>query len=205
MPRPSTSQKGRRPRRIGPVLKPVKAADRLNPQVFRALLHELVTERFGRDVILAAETINAARPPAGRKGHFRSEFRAETLYDLINDRARIKYYQLEAVAHLYRIPVSMLLLFTRVRSELEDPRDGFARAIDLLKGSRAFINSLERLLEQRRDEAGRGERSEDTANILNFSAFEELAKVFISDFENPQRSFPFVASVDESTPNLVNR
>jgi len=178
-----------RARRIGSALKRRPPAERLNPEVIRAFLHELVTIRFGRDVTAAAQAIDAARPKPGRKGHYRSDFRAETLYDLIQDRARIKYYHLEAVSHFYNMPVSVLLLFTRLRSELEDSREGLAKARDIIRATRRFLDRVEDAVAS----AEKGDLSTLRSNsILSFDLFEQLAILFPKDVTEQQRVFPFL-------------
>lgn len=183
MPQP-TDRPG--PRRIGHELKRRPPAERLNPEVIRAFLHEFVSERFNRNATAAAEAVESARPKPGRKGHYRSDFRPETLYDLIHDRARLKYYQLESIAHFYQIPVSALLLFTRLRSELEDTRLGASKALDLTRAFRRFVDRMEAVVTEM-IEGGEAHRKD----VLSFSFFEELASAFPEDMSEEQRSLPF--------------
>jgi hypothetical protein len=170
-------------RRLSLELKQVPAAERHNPQVIRALLHEWISAEFDGFVDPAAAAVEQQRPAPGEKGHFGIELKPETLYRLVLDDTYAKYAHLEAVAHYHRVPVSMLLFFTRVKAELEEVETGgHDRARKIVDACRAFIGVVESLVGLRLDEQRKVASERVTLDFEDFKkAADEYASVFAGE------------------------
>ncbi|MEJ6404328.1 hypothetical protein [Yoonia sp. 2307UL14-13] len=97
----------------------MEPGDRLNPQVLRQLIFEVVEAKFGGNYDVAAEQIK----PVDRLRTKTNPFTKDALYNIVDDRTALKYSHLEAIASHYEVPTFLLLLFSRLRSEQEKAND----------------------------------------------------------------------------------
>lgn len=95
--------------------KHVPREDKINPQVLRQLIFEIIELEFSGDRGKAANELAVANPVKG-KTHL---FTRDIISHIIDDRTPIKYFHLEAIAHHFRMPTFVILLFSRLRSEQE--------------------------------------------------------------------------------------
>lgn len=111
----------------------VPEAERRNPQSIRELIFYIVKRDFEGSIAEAAEAFDQHKSRKKRKGF---NITSDSLYNIIKDRALIRYYQLEAIANYLKIPVFVLLLFTRAVSDSKE------RNLDSLRSIRMFCEFL---------------------------------------------------------------
>ena len=111
-----------------------------NPSVLRALLSDIVREEFGGDRVKASNALRTQHKYNGKHHPFSSDI----IGNIINDRTLMKYVHLEAIAHYYRMPTSLLLLFSRLRSEREK---SLTNTIDAASEVILLVNFLDGLRE----------------------------------------------------------
>lgn len=96
---------------------------RLNPQMLRIVLAQLIKSRFGGIKKHAYETLKTSRsrfhPTTNRR---LVPFDKNSLPDILNDKRQITYVMLEAFADEAGIPTWVLLLFSRTLSDDIDSR-----------------------------------------------------------------------------------
>jgi hypothetical protein len=119
------------PRRLGEFLD-VPNDERMNPQSIRRMIFEYIVRCHGRDCEVAAEQLELHRVKhKGRR--YKSGITKNSLYKLTRDEHPIKYFLLEAIAIERRVPVSLLLFYTRLNADQAEP-DGQAKVNILLDG-----------------------------------------------------------------------
>lgn len=92
---------------------------RNNPQSLRKILYELTLRQFDRNLSRAASELKSAlRTRRGRTLH--STLSGESLFNILSDRTHIKYYHLEAYARQLKIPVSLIVLYSRLTANQHD-------------------------------------------------------------------------------------
>jgi hypothetical protein len=95
---------------------------RLNPQSLRSTLYEITELFFGRDLTRAAKSLNVALRTRFNR-NLRQGLTEEILYNILCvDKTHIKYAHLEAYARYMDVPVSVILLYSRLRSNQRDAR-----------------------------------------------------------------------------------
>ncbi len=153
--------------------------ERKNSQSVRRLLFDLISQEFGKSSTKAANSLSAtlkSRRPRDRRA-FRRGFSGESLYKVAIDRQTISFTQLDAIALHYKVPLALVLLFTRLRSEVElADSHHTGEAMRILNALRAAIQELEKLLLE-----GPGER--DVYEHLNHRAFEETVGAYLDAFD----------------------
>jgi hypothetical protein len=93
--------------------------DRRNPQSVRKTLYDITTALYNNNLPEFADSLRLAlRTRMGRS--LKSSFSSEGIYGLLIDRTHIKYYHLESYARLIGVPVSLILLYSRMTSNQED-------------------------------------------------------------------------------------
>jgi hypothetical protein len=92
---------------------------RNNPQSLRKTLYEITERMLGKNLSAVSDQLKEAlRSRHGRSLH--ATLSGEVLYNLIRDDTQIKYYHLEAYARRLEVPVSLLLLYSRLTANQDD-------------------------------------------------------------------------------------
>lgn len=183
--RPIATGRKSRPKRLGGQLKSVEKGKRVNPKVIRSVLFEWINEEFDRDIGAAAIEVSNSITK-NRSIAYKSALSSETLYDIINERTQLKYVHLDMICNHLKIPVSMLLAFTRLRSEIEKEKDG--SSTDFLKiadGMTRFLKDLVELIEELdKETAGRDKKIE----ALGYLSLKTLCERY-DNHVNPKNLF----------------
>lgn len=125
-------------RKLVPFHKISDQGKRNNPQSLRKVLHDITHEKYGKNLQRAATQLQGfIRRRHGRTLH--ANFSDEILFNLLTDRTHIKYYHLEAYARSLSIPITLLLLYSRLVANQEDETPHY---------SEAMIRGLEKILKE---------------------------------------------------------
>jgi len=102
----------------------------------------------------------------------------ESIYRTSIDYHFFNYSQLDALAQVHNIPLSLLLIFTRVRSEMENvDRRRTNEAQRIVVAFRSAIDHLDGLVT-------RGSKNEDDIyEILNYEVFKEFIAIYLNKFD----------------------
>lgn len=158
--------------------KQVAAQQRRNSQSIRRMLYDIIERRFGRSVDKASSHLSAALTSIRDHRGYHRGMTAESLYRTSRDDYFMTYSQLDAMAQIHRVPLSVLLLFTRVRSEMETPeRRRAGEAQRIISAFREALNHLDELAM----EANRSD--EDIYQMLDYGAFEAFVEVYLDKFD----------------------
>lgn len=115
---PRKSAKSRKSRQLGS-FHSVPELKRSNPQSLRKALYEITKRKLGEDLSkVSVELKRALRTRQGRTLH--NAYSDEVLYRILRDDTHIKYYHLEGYARKLGIPVSLLLLYSRLTANQLD-------------------------------------------------------------------------------------
>ena len=151
----------------------VQPGERNNSNSLRRLLFDVVVHDFkGNSRDAAARFRKLLRDSRDRR-KFRMHGKglsAWTLRRVIDDVAPINYNLLDALAHHLEMPMGLLLIYSRVRSETETARGDISEARKILISARAALNRLEQLLGS--GEAPIGKVYEELSQS-SFAAFQE--------------------------------
>ena len=131
----------RKTRKIDKFLE-VPAVKRRNPKSVRRLLFQFIEEAFDKDCVPAAAALSKA-PRGSLSRSYQMSFSGEVLYNLTRDEKSASYTVLDAFARYHGVPLSLVLIFTRIHSELDDPNRRFEghhlSTISALKAALAAI------------------------------------------------------------------
>jgi hypothetical protein len=106
------------PRGLGE-FRTVPQLKRNNPQSLRKTLYEITERMLGKELSAVSSQLKAAlRSRHGRSLH--ATLSGEILYNIIRDDTQIKYCHLEAYARRLEVPVSLLLLYSRLTANQND-------------------------------------------------------------------------------------
>lgn len=157
--------KSDRPRRIR-TFKNVAPTERLNPASIRRLLFQAVRESFDRSCDRAAREISTALGAADDNRKHRRSISADSVYKVIRDIHTVSYNQLDGLALHHGVPMALILLFTRLSSEI-DHSDGQSRS-SALTVIEAFRDALDLLEGQLRTPLNRRPGGELHLNYADF-------------------------------------
>ena len=104
--------------RVGKTFKSVPPKDRMNSQMIRRLLYDTIASEFDRDCKIASARFAEATISDDMRAYDKP-IGHHTLYKAATDVHGITFQELNALAKFYKIPISIMLLFTRIRDELE--------------------------------------------------------------------------------------
>jgi hypothetical protein len=137
------SSKPKSARRVGKSFTSIEPKDRRNSQMIRRLLYDTIAHEFERDCNQASTGFAEATKSTDMRAYDRL-IPAHSLYKAANDHHAITFQTLNALARYYKVPISVILIFTRIRDELEyaDKRD-HSEASHILAAMRAVIGDLE--------------------------------------------------------------
>jgi hypothetical protein len=149
MKKPASTQR----RRLG-VFEPGESPSRKNSASIRLLLHDLVKEDYSGSLSAAAQGLAVALNSAEDLREYRRVgFSQHTLYRVLHDDRTISFNELDSIGLHYGVPMALVLLFTRLRSEMNNfDRD---RAERTLTAFTATLSILEKaLLDAPKDASG---------------------------------------------------
>src|SRR5689334_21456907 len=126
---PKKSSSDSSPKRLNEFLE-VPNSKRMNPQSIRHMIIEYIVRCHGRDCAAAADELEKLRfAHKGRR--YKSGITKHSLYKITRDEHQIKYLLLEAIAIERKVPVSLLLFYTRVCADQAEP-DGKMKVNNLI-------------------------------------------------------------------------
>jgi hypothetical protein len=113
------------------------------------MFFDLIAREFDRSASEAAKSLSATLNTAKNSRAHRRRFSGEALYQRVSDRYTLTFNQVDAISLHYELPMAAILLFSRVRSELEHGGAfGADRAVKLMQALRKGIDTLEKLVEK---------------------------------------------------------
>jgi hypothetical protein len=167
-----------RVRRLGTFFEKAELA-RNNPQSLRRVLYDLTTKKFDHNLKVTASELKAAlRTRHGRTLH--STLSKESLFNILSDRTHIKYYHLEAYARKLGIPVSLIVLYSRLTANQQD------RTPQL---NEAMLNAFSRIIRSARKKLAKGQLDPKLFQIEDLLGWIAMYSEETSKAENP-RLFP---------------
>jgi hypothetical protein len=129
---------------------------RKNSQTIRRLLYDTIDHEFGRDLEIASDKLSqATKVTSDRRAYDKVNMSADSLSRMVRDETFITFAVLNALAKYYHIPMSALLLFTRIRDEME--ANEYRKSNDarnLLVAMQETIVHLEKVVDSKRDAIG---------------------------------------------------
>lgn len=118
-------------RQIGAFREKIPQADRLNPESIRKLIYDFCMHECGGDLDKSAKILRESIKKSKNRT-LNMTFTADSLYEILRDRTHIKYGHLDALAKYYNVPVSFLLIYTRLYADQEDNK--YDDSIQMLEG-----------------------------------------------------------------------
>jgi hypothetical protein len=153
-------------------------SERRFPESLRLLFHDLVVDQFEGKPAVAAQQLRSILRKAGSQ-EFRRRPRALTTTSVIHvakGRQPISFSQLDAMARTFDIPLGLMLLFTRARSEIG--RQGRSTdALRVLTAVRAALYDLERHIEE-----GANHHGIDEQGLLDHNYFKSFCDQYLDAF-----------------------
>lgn len=127
----------------------VRPGERNNSNSLRRLLFDVVVHDFDGNSRDAAARFRKLLRDSRDRRKFRMHGKglsAWTLRRVIDDAAPINFNLLDALAHHLEMPMGLLLLYSRIRSETETARGDISEARKILVSARVALSRLEQLL-----------------------------------------------------------
>lgn len=132
----------RKTRKIDKFLE-VPAVKRRNPNSVRRLLFQFIEQVFNKDCVPAAAALSTA-PRGSLSRSYQMSFSGEVLYNLTRDDKSVSYTVLDAFARYHGIPLSLVLIFTRIHSEIDDPaRRSEGHHLSTIAALKAALDAIE--------------------------------------------------------------
>jgi hypothetical protein len=157
----------------------VVPAERNNSQSLRRILFDVIWYDFDKSVATAAQAfrdvIRQAASPRKFRGHGLSK---DSLYKATRDIHPMTFSQIDAVGRHKKVPMSLVTLFSRVRSEV-DEADGHdvREARRILVAMRTAIEHLEGVLTRAEGDI------EDAYQTLSHQAFEDFRQAYLKRYD----------------------
>ena len=176
-------KKTERIRRVREFKRPSKEARR-NYTSLRRMFFDLIVQEFEKSARAAASGLSdTLRAPQNQRAHRRG-FSGEALYQRVIDRYTVTFNQVDAMALHYRLPMAAILLFSRVRSEVEHGGVfGKERARRLLRAFRESVLALEAAIEAGFPKTHRELARYDVYEHLDYEAFLEFRSTFLDRWD----------------------
>jgi len=152
--------------------------ERKNSEMIRRLFYDVVAQDFDRSIDRACEAFNAKLQALDDKRDYDSALPPTSYQKIILDKHFISYAHLNALTKFYEVPISVLLLFTRIRDELEDQKtrkDG--RAGNIISAFRKAIDHLEAVTKTATAS------TDDILSLLGHKGFREYIAVYRENLE----------------------
>lgn len=157
----------------------VEETERKIPDSLRQLLHDLICDQFECKPSVAAGGLRASLKRAIEKRDFRINPKALgnwSFLHVVKGRQQISYSQMDAMAQRFGIPMGLMLLFTRARSDVAKKRRT-EEALRVLRATRCALDDLEDRLQ-----AGTGEDISNANEILSHDVFKTFCSAYIDKY-----------------------
>ncbi len=166
------AEKKRRPNRIDTGFLDIAPKDRKNSQTIRRLIFDTIAHEFDHDCDRASTELGQATQSSDRRAYDRP-IPANSFRRVVRDEVAITFQHLNALAKYYNIPISVMLLFTRIRDELESVEQRqngeAARILDAFNSAVEFLKT----------DAGKCRRTDrDIVDMLGHRAFKQFAESY---------------------------
>jgi hypothetical protein len=121
---------------------------RKNSASIRRFFYDLVATEFNTNLRDAASALTRALNEAeDQRGYRRRPFVENTAYYVECDRQMISFNQLDSMGLYYRVPMALIVLFTRIRSEMQNHGSGRnARAKQTLDAFQEALTALKQIV-----------------------------------------------------------
>ncbi|KRB80935.1 hypothetical protein ASE00_18175 [Sphingomonas sp. Root710] len=160
-----------------------KAIERLNPESIRRLFYDTIHQQFGGNVRKAVTEFADILKRSENFLKFRRHkigISEDSLYKLTKDKQLVSYTQLDALAQHHKVPLGLLLIFTRLRSEISSGDGDHERLVKMTGGLKAAIT----MMESRIRAAGR----EGSTIAMDHDAFIDFVEAYRSRLPEVQSS-----------------
>ncbi|MBT9293109.1 hypothetical protein [Prosthecodimorpha staleyi] len=134
-----TDKKKQKSRRLG-VFKTLSVEKRLNPQSLRNVIYEIIKSRYDGYLEDASIDIDAARDSTVQKRR-KTLINEHVLYRITNDITSIRYAHLEGIALALNVPLSLILLYSRIISNQKNDKNHENKRI--INAFKAIINDID--------------------------------------------------------------
>ena len=172
------------PRRIK-TLKQVEPHERNNSNSLRTLLFDVIERDYDGSTRDAAQRFRQLLKQSRDRRKFRMHGKGLSPWSLsrvCDDDTPITFAQLDALAHHVEMPMGLVLLFSRIRSEVESARGDITDARKILLAAKAALNRLEKSL---------GPGDAPIANVyehLSHDEFEAMRAAYAAELEKLRRT-----------------
>ncbi|HEY1604897.1 MAG TPA: hypothetical protein VGF77_04805 [Allosphingosinicella sp.] len=155
---------------------PGEPATRKNSASIRRFVYDLIDREFQRSPAEAARQLTRALDTAEDKRAYRKGFSEHTTYRLQRDQKTISFNELDSLGLYYGVPLALVVIFTRARSEMTNFDK--TRALRTLGAFREAVRLLEETV------SGRSGKEDGS---LSHSDFETIRDRFREHFGDPQQ------------------
>lgn len=150
---------------------------RRNSQSIRRLLFDTIYHEFDRSCHIASERLKPLlKGSRDRRGYHRN-MSADSIYKVSRDTQFASYTHIDAIAQFHKVPMSVILLFTRIRSELESPER--RKSQEAMRIINAFQKALA-VLEIHTAKAAKSES--DVYTLIDYDVFREFTEAYLETF-----------------------
>jgi hypothetical protein len=168
-------------------------SDRLNSEMIRRVFYDTIATDFDRDIGLACDAFFLVVKDLSDRRPYDSLLTVSSLRKAVADTHYITYKELNALAKYHKIPISALLLFTRIRDEMETvEKRQSGDAWRVLTAVRAALEHLESQVDRRRNS------DEDVFDIFGHSDFMEYVQSYTIALQ--QKETPVNSDTSIRTP-----
>jgi hypothetical protein len=150
---------------------------RRNSQSIRRLLFDTIYHEFDRSCHIASEKLKPLLKVARDRRGYHRNMSADSIYKVSRDIQFASYTHIDAIAQFHKVPMSVILLFTRIRSELESPDR--RKSQEAMRIINAFQKALS-VLETHTAKAGKSD--DDVYTLIDYSVFQEFAEAYRETF-----------------------
>jgi hypothetical protein len=170
------AERAERRKGLGPFI-PGDPPTRKNSASIRRFLYDVVLRDFASSPWKAAKGLTQALNTAEDRRAYRKGFSQDTTFRVLSDQKTISFNELDSVGLHYRVPISLVLIFTQLRSEMKN--FGKARAIKTIKAFKAATAALELIVENSDDKT-------DGYVNLSHDRFEALRNAYLEAYDEGQ-------------------
>lgn len=105
--------------------------ERRNPKSIRKLIYDVIRSDFDGNCNEAAAVFESVRK-YHKNRKYKTSVTAESYYLIVHDKQSARYMHLEAIAIYLKVPVGLLLLYSRLTAEQNEDTDPHLRVIGML-------------------------------------------------------------------------
>lgn len=154
----------------------IRPRERNNSKSIRRLLFDVIWHDFQQSTLIASARFRSILKGNKDPRKFRTHGRglsADSIYKVTRDTQPVTFSQLDAIAQHLGMPLGLVLLFTRIRSEIELAEGHQVKeALNLIASCKAALTELEKTL------LTHGSRIDDAYEALSHAQFEALHEAY---------------------------